>query len=232
MWNKQIKKTIYLLNVDNYAPEICAITYPLIKHYARKIGAEIYEITERKNPAAPPVYEKLQIFELAQQHQNDWNIYIDSDALIHPDLMDMTAYLPKDTVAHWGNDIAENRWQTDRYFWRDGRHLSSCNWFTMASDWCIDLWRPLEDITIEEAVSRIFPVVQEINSGVIEAKHLIDDFTLSRNIAKFGLKFRNFKSIFKDLGYTEAAFLWHQYQIPIEQKAVEMRKVMKSWGIS
>jgi hypothetical protein len=54
---------------------------------------------------------------------------------------------------------------------------------------------------------------------------------LSRNIARYGLKFTNFKNIFKSLGYADAAFLWHIYQDPIEKKAVEMKKVLKSWGV-
>ena len=230
MWQKPLKKMIYLLNVGNYAPEINELTRPLIFHYAQKIGAEVFEITDRKFPDWPPVYEKLQIYELAQEHGNDWNIYIDSDALIHPDLMDMTAYMTKDTVAHWGHDVAENRWQTDRYFWRDGRHIGSCNWFTIGSDWCIELWKPLEDMTFEEAKTKIWPIVQELKS-VITADHLIDDYTLSRNVAKYGLKFTNFKTIFKSVGYTEAAFLWHQYQMPLEQKLVEMKKQLKVWGL-
>jgi hypothetical protein len=229
-WQKPIKKTLYLLNVNNYAPEIREITWPLIKHYAKKIGAEIFEITERKFPDWPPVYEKMQIYELAREHHNDWNMYIDSDALIHPDLMDMTLYYQKDTVAHWGHDVAENRWTTDRYFWRDGRHIGSCNWFTMASDWCIELWKPLEDLTREEAIRNIWPIVQELKT-VITPEHLIDDYTLSRNIARYGFKFRNFKETFRSLGYTEAAFVWHQYQMPIEQKVIEMRRVLKQWGV-
>lgn len=230
MWQKNLKKTIYLLNVDNYAPQITELSYPLIHHYAKKIGAQVFEIKERKFPGWPPVYEKLQIYELAQLHANDWNIYIDSDALIHPDLMDMCMYLPKDTVAHWGHDVAENRWHTDRYFWRDGRHIGSCNWFTIASDWCIELWKPLEDLTMQEAVGNIWPIVQELKT-VVTAEHLIDDYTLSRNIARYGLKFTDFKAIFKSVGYAEAAFLWHQYQQPIEQKVVEMKKIIKQWGL-
>ena len=27
-WQKELKKTIYLLNIDNFAPKITALTYP------------------------------------------------------------------------------------------------------------------------------------------------------------------------------------------------------------
>lgn len=227
---KPIKKTVFLLDVDGYAPEITELTYPLIRHYARKIGAEIYKITERKFLGWPPVYEKLQIKTIAKEIGCDWAIYVDSDALIHPDFVDITHFLKKDTVCHWGNDNASMRWRHDEYFLRDGREIASCNWFTMASDWCLDLWTPL-DITFEEAKSRIFPTVDEINT-VIEPGHLIDDYTLSRNIAKFGLHFKNMRTIFEEHKITGSGMmLWHQYTIPVEQKVREMNKVLHEWRV-
>jgi hypothetical protein len=231
MWGKPIKKTIFVLNVDNYAPEIRELTYPLIKHYAHKCGAEFFEIKERKFPGWPPVYEKFQIYKLAQEMENDWNIYIDSDALIHPDLMDMTNHLSKDTVAHNGRDPASHRWKYDRFFHRDGRHIGSCNWFTIGSDWCIELWKPLDDLTLDEAVSNISPMVQETNTVVVPS-HLIDDYTMSRNIAKYGLKFTTFREILKSLGYPDPGFLWHQYTISIDEKVVRLKGVLKQWGLS
>lgn len=231
MWEKTPKKTIFTLNVDGYAPEITELTYPLIQHYASKIGADVCVINTRKFPGWPVVYEKLQIYELAQQMANDWNIYIDSDALVHPDMMDVTNHLPKDTVCHNGRDMAGNRWRYDRFFYRDGRHIGSCNWFTIASDWCIDLWHPLDDITLEQALEHIFPTVREHNCGLVPADHLIDDYSLSRNIAKYGLKFTTVMDVCKGLGF-EGGFLWHQYTLPNEQKVVEMKKVLKGWGLS
>lgn len=231
MWQKPIKKTLFVLNVDNYAPEITEVTYPLLKHYAEKIGADFYEIRERKFPDFPPVYEKLQIYELAREMGNDWNIYIDADALIHPDMYDMTDHLQKDTVLHNGRDRAGNRWKYDRFFRRDGRHISSCNWFTIGSDWCIELWHPLDDLTKEEAIANIHPVASELNTVVIPG-HLIDDYTLSRNISKYGLKCTTTHDIHQRLGYSKDAYLWHIYTAPIEQKVIEMKKVLKIWKLT
>ena len=230
MWEKQIKKTIFTLNVNGYAKEITDLTFPLISHYAKKIGADFYIIKDRKFPDWPITYEKLQIYQLAQEMKNDWNLYIDADTIIHPDFMDITNHIPKDTVAHNGCDTADNRWRYDRFFHRDGRHIGSCNWFAVASDWCIELWKPLEDLTVEEAVANIFPTVNEQNT-VITSEHLIDDYTLSRNIAKHGLKFTTFRQILKDLGYDNPGFLWHQYTIPIDEKVARMNEILKAWGI-
>jgi hypothetical protein len=230
MWQKALKKTLFVLNVDNYAPEITEVTYPLLKRYADKIGAQFYEIRERKFPGWPPVYEKLQIYELAQGLENDWNLYVDSDTLIHPDMMDVTNYIPRNTVAHNGQDMAGNRWIYDRFFLRDGRNIGSCNWFAVASDWCIELWKPLDDLTFEEAVKNISPTVKELNT-IITPEHLIDDYTLSRNIAKYGLKHITFHDIWKSLGYRPDAFLWHIYTSTVAEKLVEMKKVLKIWKL-
>lgn len=230
MWQKKLKKTIFTLNVDGYAPEITELTYPLIKRYADKIGADFYTIKDRKFPGFPPVYEKLQIYELAQKMENDWNIYIDSDALVHPDMMDITNHLHKDMVLHNGVDLASNRWKYDRYFMRDGRNIGSCNWFTIASDWCIELWKPLEDITFKEAVANISPIVSELNT-VITPEHLIDDYTLSRNIAQYGLKFTTLINLLNSLGRAGDDYLWHQYTISTEEKVIRMQETLKRWGL-
>lgn len=240
MWEKKLKKTIFLLNVDNYEPEITDITYPLIKRYARRIGADIHIIKERKYPDFPVTYEKLQIYDLAQQMQNDWNIYIDSDALIHPETVDFTEHLSKDTVAHNGADMGGVRWKYDRFFQRDGRNIGSCNWFTLASDLNIELWKPLEDLTLKEALANIYPTVEEVNT-VIKTDHLIDDYVLSRNIAKYGLKFTTLVQVLKDIGLENANFFWHQYILTTEEKVKQMKHVMdgnpeisgdKGWGIT
>lgn len=231
MWQKKLKKTVFTLNIDNYAPEITELTYPLIKRYADKIGADFYTIKERKFPGFPPVYEKLQIYELAQKMENDWNIYIDSDTLVHPDLMDVTNHLSKDTVLHNGADMASNRWKYDRFFLRDGRNIGSCNWFTIGSDWCIELWKPLDDITLKEAVVNISPIVSEINT-IITPDHLIDDYTLSRNIAKYGLKFTTLINLLTSLGQSQGEYFWHLYTISIEEKVVRMKEVLKRWGLT
>lgn len=225
MGQSPVKKVIYLLNVDDYAPEITALTYPLIYYYADKIGANVAMITERKFPGWPPVYEKLQIYERAQRNGADWHIYIDSDALIHPETIDFTEFLPRDTVAHHGVDFANVRWRYDRFFRRDGRAIGSCNWLTIASDWCIELWEPLKDLTREQAVANILPTVEESNT-IITAEHLIDDYVLSRNIAKYGLKYTTLQDLMKRIGLGEANFFWHAYLIPVPEKAEQMKRIL------
>lgn len=234
------KKTLYTLDIDGYAPEITEITFPLLKRYAHKIRADFYIIGTRKHPDKPPVYEKLQIYDLGREMKNDWNIYIDADAVVHPDLFDVTEYIRKDTVLHNGCDMAGNRWRYCDYMRRDGRHIGSCNWFTVASDWCIDLWHP-PDISYEDALENIFPIQDELNS-VITRDHLIDDYLLSRNIARFGLKFKTLMKVQEEIG-DRGTYFWHEYTQPVQQKLdgwidkkgerrPGMREIVKMWGLN
>lgn len=221
------KKTIWTLNVGGtYAPEITAITYKFIKHWAGKIGARFEVITERKFPEWPDVYEKLQIFELGRS--NDWNIYIDSDAFVHPDMYDPTEVINPDTVLHNGVDFAPIRWSYDGYFRRDGRNIGSCNWFAAAHNDCLDLWRPSEQ-TLKEAVANIHPTQAELASGM-RPEHLIDDYTLSRNIARFGLKVTTISNINKQLLGNNVSYLWHIYATPVEEKLKQLKEVITAWS--
>ena len=48
-WNKSQKKTVFTLNLNSdIYKEITDLTYPLLKHYCKKIDADFYEIKTRK----------------------------------------------------------------------------------------------------------------------------------------------------------------------------------------
>ena len=221
-----MRKTIYTLNIGNYAPEIRELTYPLMKRYAHKIGAEFFEITERKWPELPPVYEKFQIYELGREHKNDWNIYLDADALVHPEFPDITSLLNKDMVCfHW-KDFAPIRFRYDNVFLRDGRNIGEGNWFAIASDWCLDLWHPLDDITFDQACDNIFPTVLEAKT-VIKRDHLIDDYLVSRNIARYGLKHCTILEELQKIGIQSFNYLFHEYVNTVEEKVVFMKNLLE-----
>ena len=135
------------------------------------------------------------------------------------------------------------------YFLRDGRNVGSCNWLSIASDWCLDLWRPLDDLSPAEALSRIHPTVGEIRSGVVDTPHLIDDYVLSRNIARFGLKVQTLHTIQKRLAFDNPEFYFHVYTSPVDDftdgtkgedgelitkpgKLTQLRETLKRWGIT
>jgi hypothetical protein len=207
-------KAVYVVRINNYFPELCEITIPLIKNYAKKIGAEFVEITERKFPDFPPTYEKLQIYELGKN--NDWNILSDADNLIHPNAVDLTAYLKPDHVGYFSGFDANNMFEMDKYFERDGRNLGMATGWVMSSNLTHDLWTPLE-FGWEEARKRT------------KREFIIDEYCLSRNLAKFGLKFTG-------LNFSKA--IWDQFphlgveEEPDRKAIVEKAKnIVKEWKI-
>jgi hypothetical protein len=190
------------------------------------MGADFQIINERRFPEMPVVYEKLQIFYLG--HGNDWNVYIDSDAVIFPDMFDVTERISKDTVAHYHRDNCINRFKPNEFFRRDGRDIGSANWFTVASNWCMDLWKPLHNELsvlqggpLERLLAEIRPIVTERQAGIVP-EHLIDDYTLSLNIARYGLKFTTVSEIMKRSN-DQGVYAWHTHRMPIEKKLAQVR---------
>jgi len=218
-------KVVFTLDIGNYEPQITELTYPLMQSYARKINAHFCILNERRFPGWPVSYEKMQIFERG----TDWNLFFDADTLIHPDTIDFTVHMKRDTVYHNSSDMAHLRWKYDEYFLRDGRNIGSGNWLAFASDWCCDLWKPLE-ISLEEALENIHPTQEELNGGLTR-DHFIDGYTVSRNIAKYGLKFDTIENLLKELGMGDERFFWHGYNMTSEQKLLQMKSVLQGWGL-
>jgi len=247
----EMKKTIYTLNIDNYEPEIWDLCLPYMKMYAHKIGADIFVISDRKISDKFAGLEKFQIYELGKEHKNDWNIFIDPDCLIHPDFFDVTALLTKDTTAAFSvHDFSPVRFRADEYFLRDGRFYGKGNWFAVFSDWCLDYYHPLDDITLEEAMANCFPVIEELTSNKPMSGHnMVEDYIVSRNIARYGLKHTLVSELIRkhgrDINYVASTVMnvngqqmmnsgpvFHVYQQVGEQKVVMMHKQLKAWGLT
>jgi hypothetical protein len=228
-----VKKTLFTLDIPKedgipYAPEISALTLPLMKSYADKIGADFCIIKERKFPNYPVTYEKFQVYGLTQQQQNDWTIFFDLDALIHPDFWDVTAVLDKSITASFGTDFTPIRFKPDKYFLRHGLFQGKGNWCGIFSDWCTDYYHPLDDLTLEEAVANITPTAQEL-STVITPSHLIDDYVVSRNISKYGLKHVLIPEL-EAQRKAPSGYIWHHYLVPVDKKVIMMKKQLMGWA--
>ncbi len=197
-------KTIFQLNIDNYEPEVTALTYPLVDRYADKIGADVVRITERKYPDYPLTYEKFQIHDLAS---SEWVLYFDSDTLIHPETFDFTEYLPKHRVFVNNDNVSVGRYVPDIYFKRDNRHTSLTTNMVIVSDWCMDAWKPT-DLTREQVASNIYPLPREDFTG--DTSWRIDDYLVSRNIARYGLGVEQLNEIYIRLfGHTRLDYIYH-----------------------
>lgn len=226
-------KNIYLLDIGNYLPTVKRVTMPFIRLYALRTGAQIYTITDRKYKQWPVTYEKLQIYDIAREHPADWHIYIDIDTLIAPNCPDYTLYLQRNAVGFHSADRSWERFRVDEYFERDARFLAPGNWLMFAPRTCLDLWRPLVEMTPAEAVSRIIPTSAEIMAGMT-AEHLIDDYALARNIARFGLNVNLLVDIDRKHGLVKKegeGYLMHRYLMDENEKAEFLMQQVKAWGV-
>lgn len=168
-------KNIFVLNINNYRPDLCVYTLPTIKDYAEKIDANLHIITERVFPDNFPVtIEKLQVHKLGEDAY--WNILIDADFMLHPNLPDFTTILKPDFVGvHYGFP-ASKYFENDIYFERDGRNIGLAGGFIITSNLTHDLWSPPE-IKMGELLSKT------------KRPFIIDEYCISRNLAKYGLKY-------------------------------------------
>jgi len=169
-----MNKVVFVIKINNYLQEMCAITLPTIKDYARRIGAEYIEVTERKFPKFSIPYEKMQIYELGKR--NDWNILIDADYMIHPQAPDFTTGLTDDYVGIMeAYDMKINLVGKDEVFEKDARYIGIAANFIITHKKTHNLWKPLEMSIKEVCKYARFDKVEE--------------YCMSRNLAKYNYKF-------------------------------------------
>jgi len=185
-----MRKLIHVVNINNFFPELFALTYPTIRSYAERNGYMINMITERKFPNYPINYEKMQVYEDGKNAEV--NILCDADMLIHPEFPEVTKFLKRDSIAFNDNYNISMKYQVDkiRYFMRDGRDVGIATNFVVSSDWTHDVWEPLslsqkdiEDLAKKENTE------SENDPSQRGWGHYADEFALSYNMAKYGLKY-------------------------------------------
>ncbi len=223
-----MRKTVYTLDVNGYAPRLTRLTRPLLEAWAAKIGAELVVIQDRLYPDWPVGVEKLQIYYVSRIREDDWSVYLDADALIHPDCPDWTVHISPDTVANNAFDFAGARFRYDEFFMRDGRNLGCGSWCVVASSWCRDLWKPPDDLTPAMAQANISPTLAETKAGIAPS-HLMDGYLMSRNIARFGLKATTIGKLQRDIGMAHMEWLWHDYAVSDQEKQDGMLAKLEEW---
>ena len=184
-----MRKIIHVVNINDFFPELFTLTYPTIRSYAERNGYMINMITERKFPGYPINYEKLQVYEDGKGA--DVNILCDADMLIHPEFPDAQDILNPNYVAFNDNYNISWKYHVDkiRYFVRDGRDVGIATNFVISSNLTHDIWEPLSlsHKDIEELAKK-----ENTDSGGADGRgwgHYADEFALSYNMAKYGLKY-------------------------------------------
>ena len=184
-----MRKLLHVVNINNFFPELFALTSPTIRSYAERNGYMINMITERKFPDYPINYEKMQVYEDGKDAEV--NILCDADMLIHPEFPDVTTFLQRNSIAFNDNYNISWKYHVDRirYFMRDGRDVGIATNFVVSSDWTHDVWEPLSlsQKDIEDLAKK-----ENTDAGGADGRgwgHYADEFALSYNMAKYGLKY-------------------------------------------
>ena len=206
-----MKKALVTLDI-NYNKDITNLTYPYMRKYAEKIGADFVIMNERKFPHLSPNMEKFQLYEISANY--DWTIFIDADALIHPNCPDVTEIYKKDCVIFNRYDYYPFRFKHNNYVRRDGRNIAATTWICIFSDLTRHAWKPHENP--EQFLDQINPMDLEKNFGY-EPKHILDDYLVSRNISKYGLKVETFHQLIPQDGMNNYWFN-HQFCVTEEDK--------------
>ncbi len=198
-----MKKIVYTLDIDYY-DGITKITRPSLVAWAKKIGAKLKIINKRKYPEYPITYEKFQMYEMAKKNKADWHIFVDSDAYIGNDFVDIVEMVPKTNVIVFKGGEGNTRFKMDDYMRRYNKFIDVGSWFFAFSDWTIDAFKPIHlqsgEPSVKQLIKNIFPTALELNGPVsVQPSHLIDDYILCRNIAKYGLKLTILSKDFPDL---------------------------------
>ena len=135
-----MRKLIHVVNINDFFPELFALTYPTIRSYAERNGYMINMITERKFPDYPINYEKMQVYH--DGREADLNMLCDADMLIHPHFPDVQEIVKDPAyVAFNDNYNISTKYQANKipYFKRDGRDVGIATNFVVTSNLTHDL---------------------------------------------------------------------------------------------
>ena len=173
-----MKKIIHCVYINDYFPELWEMCLPTIKQYAHKTQSELNIITQRKFSDWHINYEKMQVYEDGKHA--DCNFLIDADIMIHPQFPDFSSgiTLPHH-IAFNDNYHASTKFHVEDnlYFQRDGRDVGIASNAVISFKSTHDVWEPL---SITPQQGRDITFVREGD---------IDEYTLSHNMAKYGLKY-------------------------------------------
>lgn len=164
-------KNLFVLRIGDFRPDLCEFTIPTIKHWCAKNGWVYNEITKRRYNDLPITAEKLQVHNLGKD--SEWNILCDADLMLRPDFVDPVSFTAPNVVASSYHFRASDKFKTNIYFERDERDLGLSGGFVLTSKFTHDLWTP--------------PALWTLALSATKNKHLIDEYVISTNLAKYGL---------------------------------------------
>jgi hypothetical protein len=167
-------KIVHVLYLNNYMPKLCALTLPTLEGYAKKIGADFNLITKRAFKEWPITYEKMQVYK--DGINADWNILLDADLIMHPDMPDITTFMNPTVIGCYTSFVRSIHFPENIYFKRHGGIVGIATNFVVTSRMTHDFWTPFK-----EKASDIVPTLRN--------PHQTDEYCVSTNLARYNLKY-------------------------------------------
>jgi len=166
---------VHVVNIGDYFPELFNITIKTVEYFCSRHKFHLNVITERKYPDYPLLAEKLQVYD----QDYDWNLLLDADILVHPDTYNPFNYFNPIEVGNKDDYRASTQLRLDKYFIRDNRDRGLSGCVLATSRLTHDLWEFPSDLTKDE-----------ILDNILQERKIVDEYVVSRNLAKYGLKHR------------------------------------------
>lgn len=168
---------IHFITIPDSTALYQEVSLASVKQYAKRIGATLNLITERKFPDYPVNYEMMQIAEAGKPY--DWNLYLRAGVLLGEQLVDVTTICEPNSVATCFLYQASYNFITkpNIYFERDERDLGIGDTVVLAHKIAHEIWQPLPGSCKEYQ-----PLIKANDPSQLTA------YTLSLNMAKYGLK--------------------------------------------
>jgi len=210
------KKCIHVIAINNWQPELCAITIPNLMAYAKKIGADFNLISETRFDGFPPNYERFQIWETGRDYE--WNFNIDADTILRHDCDDPTEYVPENCVASLYGIEIDHYFNTynDPYFTRSGNKWGVADQFTLTNKLIHnDFWLPTE-MSFQETSKKCFKDPRQVS-----------EYILSRNMARFGLKHTG---VLKDHN-KHYSLMFTTLKMSVEEAINKLKSKLKKWNM-
>lgn len=205
------------LACNGYSKELTDLTFPFFQQYADKCGLQFKILTERKFPELPASAEKFQIHAL----DYDKLLFIDADALIFPWCPDLFAVAADNQVILWHTDYSLERFRCDRLMLRDNRFVGVGSWFVGSTKLTKEVWEPPVD------ANYCYSQITKKNYEKFPKEHLIDDYQLTINIARYGLHVFRVSDLLAKLQLKQN-WIWHNYLLPLEGKIEQIKKELNT----
>jgi len=215
-------KCIHVVAINNWYPELTAITLPLLRKWAFKIGADFNLIEKAKFLGWPPNYERMQIYEAGKDYL--WNINIDADYVIDPETLEDPTK-DRDFWCVYAVAIMhrDSYFKNNRFFFKDEPMAALPDSFLITSLLTHDLWKPLE-CSFEEAAAECIGYPEY----PIHQNRQVSEFCINLNFAMYGYRWEasfGGDSRIYHIGATGNP-TWSDFD-PVK----EAKKKLKEWGM-